>query len=61
MSKATNVQIIQDPNTDRDVIATWDWDKNYTAEYKVRWWYITNLEIPFLGSETTVGDRKSVV
>ena len=57
MATATNVQIIQDPNTDRDVVATWDWDKNYTASYTVRWWYITSLEIPFLGSESTIGNE----
>lgn len=46
-------------NTDRTVIASWTWDKQYTKEYKVRWWYAAADGIGLVGSETTTTFKRA--
>lgn len=40
-------------NTDRTIIASWNWDKSHTKEYKVRWWYAAADGFGLVGSDTT--------
>ena len=40
-------------NTDRTVYAKWNWSKENTENYKVRWWYSTGDATGFIGSDTT--------
>lgn len=54
MSKASNVKIVLNPDVDRQVVATWDWDEEHTAEYQIRWWYTNSLGISFLGNDSSI-------
>ena len=54
MSKASNVKIVLNPDVDRQLVATWDWSEDHTAEYQIRWWYTSSLGISFLGSDSTI-------
>lgn len=40
-------------NTDRTVYAKWNWSKENTENYQVRWWYSTGDATGFIGSDTT--------
>lgn len=40
-------------SSDRTVIITWEWDREHTKEYKVRWWYAAEDGIGLVGSEDT--------
>ena len=53
MATATNVKI-QREAAGRVIVATWDWSKDNTDGYTVRWWYQTSLNIPYLGEEKTI-------
>lgn len=44
--------------TDRTVYATWDWSKDNTDKYQVRWYYSTADGKFFFGSESTVELRE---
>lgn len=46
--------------TDRTVYATWTWDRGNTKEYKTRWWYCVDENVPILGSESTTEWTHSV-
>lgn len=41
-------------NSNNLLFCSWDWDKDHTEEYKVKWHYDTGDSISFLGSEDTV-------
>lgn len=43
--------------TDRTIYATWEWDKENTLKYTVRWWYYTGEGTMYLGEETTVEQK----
>ena len=47
-------------NTDRTVYATWIWNKNYTKEYRVIWYYNTGDGVWFVGNDSTTTDKQSV-
>lgn len=40
-------------DTDRTLFAVWTWDKQYTKEYKYRWWYSTSDDVAIMGIEST--------
>lgn len=44
-------------NTDRTVIAAWQWDKPHTKEYRVRWWYSAADGMGLIGSDTTTTSK----
>ena len=47
-------------NTDRTIYAAWDWTKENTKEYKVKWEYYTEDGVWFMGQETTTTYKHSV-
>lgn len=47
-------------NTDRTLYATWDWDKDETENYEVKWQYATGDGVGFIGNKTTVDEKQSV-
>lgn len=47
-------------NTDRTVYATWIWNKSYTKEYRVIWYYNTGDGVWFVGNDSTTTDKQSV-
>lgn len=46
-------------NSDRVVYATWSWDKSYTENYQVKWYYDTGDSVWFVGTESTVTAKQS--
>ena len=46
-------------NSDRVVYATWTWDKSYTENYQVKWYYDTGDSVWFVGTESTVTAKQS--
>lgn len=47
-------------NTDRTVYVTWSWDKSYTKEYNVIWYYATGDGVWFVGNDGTVTVKQSI-
>lgn len=47
-------------NTDRTIYATWNWDKSYTENYQVMWYYSTGDGVWFIGSDSTVTAKQSL-
>ena len=47
-------------NTTRTVYATWNWSKDKTEHYKVKWTYSTGDGVAFIGEETTVTAKQAV-
>lgn len=47
-------------NTTRTVYATWNWSKDKTEHYKVKWTYSTGDGVAFIGEETTVTAKQSL-
>lgn len=45
--------------TDRTVFATWSWDKDYTDNYKVKWYYATGDGVWFVGNDGTEDYKQS--
>ena len=46
-------------NSDRLIFVTWDWTKDHTEHYKVKWWYATGDGVWFVGNESEVKDKQS--
>ena len=46
-------------DTDRTVFVTWNWSRDHTEEYKIRWWYATKDGVALLGNESTTKFRHS--
>lgn len=46
-------------NSDRTVYATWSWDKSYTENYQVKWYYDTGDGVWFVGTDSTVTVKQS--
>lgn len=59
MAKVSKVKVDLQNNTDRTVYATWNWTKEHTKEYSVKWYYATGDGIWFVGTTTTVTDKQS--
>lgn len=47
-------------NTDRTVYVTWSWDKSYTKEYNVVWYYATGDGIWFVGNNDSTTNKQSI-
>lgn len=47
-------------DSNRNVYATWAWDKENTENYEVKWYYDTGDNVWFIGTESTVDDRQSL-
>lgn len=47
-------------NTTRTVYATWNWSKDKTEHYKVKWTYATGDGVSFIGEETTVTAKQAL-
>ena len=47
-------------NTDRTVFATWEWSKDNTENYKVKWTYATGDGVSFIGNDGAVDDKQSI-
>lgn len=47
-------------NTDRTMYATWNWDKDKTENYHVKWYYDTGNGVWFIGNDSKVTDKQSV-
>lgn len=47
-------------NTDRTMYVTWSWDKSYTKEYNVIWYYATGDGVWFVGNDGTVTVKQSI-
>ena len=47
-------------NTDRSIYATWTWDKAYTENYQVMWYYDTGDGIWFIGSDSTTEHMQNI-
>lgn len=45
--------------TDRTIYATWDWSKEHTDHYQVKWYYATGDSVWFEGENTTVNIKQS--
>ena len=50
---ATIIHFGLQSNTDRTVYAKWNWSKENTDHYKVRWWYATGDGVGIVGSDST--------
>lgn len=59
-SIATIKQFGLQSNTDRTMYATWSWDKSYTKEYNVIWYYATGDGVWFIGNDGTVTSKQSI-
>ena len=46
-------------DTTRTVYATWNWSKDRTEHYKVKWTYYTGDGVAFIGQETTVTAKQA--
>lgn len=58
-SRATITVFGLQSDTDRTVYATWTWDKSYTENYQVKWYYDTGDGVWFVGNDSTVTDKQS--
>lgn len=58
-TKATVLTFGLQAGTDRTLYATWQWDKENTLNYTVRWWYYTADGTMLLGEETTVKQKST--
>lgn len=58
-SKATIDLFGLQSKTERTLYATWDWDKDNTDNYEVKWVYATGDGVGFIGNKTTVDDKQS--
>ena len=47
-------------NTDRTVFATWNWSKDNTENYQVKWTYDTGDGVSFIGNDGTTEDTQSI-
>lgn len=47
-------------NSDRNIYATWLWDKDNTDHYEVVWCYSTGDGIDFIGNESSVNNKQSL-
>lgn len=45
--------------TDSSMFAVWSWDKAYTENYQVYWFYDTGNGVWFIGDNSTTGDKQS--
>lgn len=54
VSKPTIIHFGLQADTDRTVFATWAWDKSNTDSYKVKWKYLTENKLWFVGNDGTV-------
>lgn len=45
--------------TDRTLYVTWDWSKEHTEHYQVKWYYDTGNSVWFVGSDSTTKERQS--
>jgi hypothetical protein len=52
-NKITKITFGEQSNADNTLFATWTWDKDNTASYKVQWTYNTGDGVWFSGSEST--------
>ena len=57
MATVSNVQLKIQTGTDRTVIATWDWDKSNTDNYKVIWYYDTGDGVWFKVDEAETKEK----
>lgn len=54
MAKASKVKVDIQTGTTRTVYATWNWTKDHTDHYSIKWYYYTGDGVAFLGSESDV-------
>ena len=47
-------------DTDRTLVARWDWTKTPTKHYEVRWWWGPEGQLGILGEETTTEQKYAV-
>lgn len=47
-------------NTDRTMYATWNWDKDNTANYQCMWYYATGDGIWFIGNDGTTNHKQNL-
>lgn len=47
-------------NSDRNIYATWSWDKSNTDHYEVVWCYSTGDGVDFIGNESNVTSKQSL-
>lgn len=47
-------------NSDRNIYATWSWDKSNTDHYEVVWTYATGDGVSFIGNKSNVDDKQSL-
>lgn len=47
-------------NSDRNIYATWSWDKSNTDHYEVVWTYATGDGVAFIGNKSTTEDKQSL-
>lgn len=64
-SKTTGNQVVikafgLQSNTTRTIYASWNWSKDHTEHYKVKWTYSTGDGIAFIGEETTVTAKQAL-
>ena len=60
-SKATVTNFgIQSNSGGRTVYATWDWDKDNTENYEVKWYYDTGDNVWFIGSTSNVEEKQAI-
>lgn len=58
-NKATIKQFGVQSNNENTLFATWDWSKNNTANYEVKWEYDTGDGVWFIGNKGTTEDKQS--
>lgn len=64
-SKTTGNQVVikafgLQSNTTRTIYASWNWSKDHTEHYKVKWTYSTGDGVAFIGQETTVTAKQAI-
>lgn len=59
MSKATIDKFGIQPNSNKTMFATWEWNKDHTQEYKVQWSYDTGNGVWFIGNDGTTTYKQS--
>ena len=47
-------------NSDRNIYATWSWDKSNTDHYETVWTYATGDGVAFIGTKSTTSDKQSL-
>ena len=45
--------------SDNTIFATWLWDKKYTENYQIRWYYDTGNDVWFVGTDSTTTVKQS--